>query len=134
MFKEPYEVVSLKKHSDKRGDLFEILRFKDQKVPGEGYIYCFSINPGERRGDHYHTKKLEWMSCVAGEAVILVESEEGKKEKVVMSADDPKVIYFGPGTSHSVLNEKEEPAVVVSYGSKQFDPSDTDTVSKFIEF
>lgn len=132
-FKEPYDVVDLENHIDPRGSLFEILRFKDQNVPGEGYIYAFSVNPGERRGDHYHTKKQEWFTCVYGEAVILIEDKDGNKKKVTLNAEKPKLIYFGPHTSHAVLNESEDIAVLVSYGSKQHDPSDPDTFKKFIE-
>lgn len=132
-FKEPYDVIELELRTDPRGSLFEIMRFKDQNIPGEGYIYAFSINPGARRGDHYHTHKLEWFSCVYGEAVVLIESQDGKKKKIILSADKPKLVYFGPYTSHAVINESENLAVIVSYGSKQHDPNDEDTFRKFIE-
>ena len=133
MFKEPFDIIDLTRHSDPRGDLFEFLRFKDQKIPNEGYIYCFSINPGQRRGDHYHTKKLEWATCVSGEVAVLFEDKEGKKTKISLSSENPKLIYFGPYTSHTFLNEKDVPAVVVCYGSKQHDPANQDTFPKFIE-
>lgn len=133
MFKEPFDIVDLTKHSDPRGDLFEILRFKDFKVPGEGYIYCFTINQGARRGDHYHERKLEWFSCVSGEAIVLLEDVDGNKKKIILSAIEPKIVYCGPGTSHALMNEKKEPAVMISYGSKQHDPEDPDTFPKRIE-
>ncbi len=133
MFKEPFDIVDLKKHSDPRGNLFEILRFKDSKVPGEGYMYCFTINTGARRGDHYHTRKMEWFSCVSGEAIVLLEDAKGNKKKITISANEPKIVYCGPGTSHALMNEKEEPAVMISYGSKQHDPEDPDTFPKRIE-
>jgi len=133
MFKEPYDIVYLEKHSDKRGDLFEILRFKDQGVPSEGYIYSFTINPGERRGDHYHEKKREWFSCVNGEVVVLIEDRDGNKEKIILNTDKPAVAYCGPHTSHAFYNKSEKPAVIVSYGSKQHDPDNPDTFKKFID-
>ncbi len=51
---EPFDVHELSTHTDKRGFLFEILRFKDNGIPGDGQLYTFSIEPGKRRGDHYH--------------------------------------------------------------------------------
>src|SRR3989344_6899889 len=105
MFKEPYDIIDLERHSDPRGNLFEILRFKDHKIPGEGYVYCFTINPGQRRGDHYHTKKQEWFSCVSGKATVLVEDKEGNKKKIILDADKPAVVYCGPYTSHALYNE-----------------------------
>lgn len=133
-FKEPFDVISLTKHSDPRGDLFEVLRFKDQHIPGKGYIYCFTINPGVRRGDHYHTKKLEWATCVSGEATIFFEDKDGKKTKISISASEPKLVYFGPYTSHTFLNETKSLATIVCYGSKQHDPKDPDTIPKVVEY
>lgn len=127
-----FEIIYLEKHSDPRGDLFEILRFKDQKIPGKGYLYCFTINPGQRRGDHYHTKKHEWFSCVSGQAVALIEDKEGKKKKIMLDSDKPSVIYCGPYTAHALYNESKTPAVIVSYGSKEHDPKDPDTFKKII--
>lgn len=132
-FKEPYDCLDLEAHVDPRGMLFEIMRFKDQNIPGEGYIYTFSVNPGARRGDHYHTKKKEWFTCVYGEAVVLVLDKEGNKEEIILSAEKPKLLYFGPYTSHAILNKSKDVAVLVSYGSKQHDPDDPDTFKKFIK-
>lgn len=132
-FKEPYDCIDLDIHSDKRGVLFEIMRFKDQNIPGKGYLYTFSVNPGARRGDHYHKRKKEWFSCIYGEAIVLIEDKKGNKEKIKLRASKPKLLYFGPYTSHAILNKSKKIAVLVSYGSKQHDPHDEDTFRKFIE-
>ena len=133
MFHEPYELVHLVEHPDQRGNLFEVLRFKDHGVPGDGQIYCFTIVPGVRRGDHYHVHKREWASCVAGKTFVLVEDKDGNKEKILLDASEPSVIYFHPYTSHAFINESDAVATVVSYSSKQLDSPDTDTFRKFIE-
>ncbi len=130
---EPFSLRPLTAHTDGRGTLFEVLRFKDDHIPGEGYIYSFSVNPGERRGDHYHEKKHEWFSVVAGRATILVEAADGRKARFEMSAESPGVAYFAPGTAHAIVNESDASAVVVSYGSKQYDPADPDAVRKVLE-
>lgn len=134
MFKEPWDIIELTKHTDARGDLFEILRFKDYHVPGEGYAYTFTINPGQRRGDHYHERKLEWFSCVWGEAVVLLEDRDGNKKKILLGSDKPLLVFCAPYTVHALYNEKETPAVLVSYGSKQHDPEDPDTIAKHIDY
>lgn len=134
MFKEPYDIIHLENHVDPRGFLFEVLRFKDNRIPGEGYIYCFSVNPGKRRGDHYHTCKQEWFACVSGRVTVLIEDKQGGKKKVILDATKPTIVYCGPYTSHALLNESENVAVIISYGSKQHDPSNPDTVLKKIHY
>lgn len=134
MFKEPFDVVDLVEHADKRGVLHEVLRFKDQGVPGEGQLYVFTINPGERRGDHYHEAKREWFTCVSGQVTVLLEDRDGHQEKVELSSINPKIIYCGPFTTHALYNEQGEVATCLSYSSKQHDPDQPDTYSKIINY
>ena len=126
-WKEPFDVRDLTCYVDPRGMLFEILRFKDFKIPGQGQLYTFSIEPHQRRGDHYHLNKREWFTCVHGEAIVLLSDSEGAELAVQVSPKEPKIIYAGPGTSHALINKHEEVAVIVSYGSEQHDPEDEDT-------
>ena len=125
-WKAPFDFLNLKSFKDKRGMLFEILRFEDFNIPGNGQLYTFSINPGQRRGDHYHNKKQEWFTCVSGEAVVLLSNKNDRKA-IKISADKPKVVYAAPGTAHALINDSNKVAVIVSYGSKQHDPQDEDT-------
>ena len=126
-WKEPFDVRDLICYVDTRGMLFEILRFKDAQIPGQGQLYTFSIEPHHRRGDHYHLNKREWFTCVHGEAIVLLSDSNGAKTAVRISPKNPKIVYAGPGTAHALINDKEEVAVIVSYGSEQHDPNQEDT-------
>lgn len=126
--KEPFYYIKLEKHIDERGSLFEILRFKDLEIPGDGQLYTFTINPGKRRGDHYHIKKREWFSCVSGRAIVLLSHVNGKKQAYTLSAEEPAVIFVGSGTAHALINESpDQTAVIVSYGTTQHEIEDTDS-------
>lgn len=133
MFKEPFDIIELISHADPRGVLYEVLRFKDNAVPGEGQLYCYTVNPNHRRGDHYHEKKQEWFACVSGKLIALIEDASGNKKKIALTGERPAIIYCGPRTAHALLNESASPAVVVAYSSAQHDPENPDTISKFIE-
>lgn len=125
----PYEIESLDVHSDHRGSLFEAIRFKTQKIPQGGQLYVYTVMPGERRGDHYHAYKQEWFCCVAGQVRVKLRTPDGSKINELVSAKAPKLVYTGPGTSHAVVNERKEEAVIIAYSSKEFDPSEPDTIS-----
>lgn len=127
-WKEPGDVRALTAHTDPRGFLFEVLRFESQGVPGTGQLYAFSIEPGQRRGDHYHTRKREWFTCVHGEArVLLTDTATGEDRVVLLSAREPSIVYCGPGLAHALVNETDSTSVIVSYGSEEFHPEDPDT-------
>jgi hypothetical protein len=38
------------------------------------------------------------------------------------------MVFAGTGTSHAVVNETDEVAVIMAYASKEFDPTDPDTI------
>ena len=126
-WEEPFHVLDLTSHVDPRGFLVELLRFKDWNIPGGGQLYTFSVEPGKRRGDHYHLHKREWFTCVSGEALVLLTSSDGRNSTVLLSPVEPKMVYAAPGTSHALVNRADQVAVIVSYGSAQHDPKDEDT-------
>jgi dTDP-4-dehydrorhamnose 3,5-epimerase-like enzyme len=127
IWKEPFDSLELARHTDERGFLFEILRFMDLNIPGEGQLYTFSINPGKRRGDHFHHKKREWFTCVSGKATVLLSHQNGNKQAFQLSSDYPTVVYAGAGTAHALTNKFNDTAVIVSYGSTQHEVDDNDT-------
>lgn len=129
-WREPFDVHELFSHIDSRGFLIEQLRFTDDEIPGTGQLYTFSIEPGRRRGDHYHLRKKEWFTCVFGKATVLLSTSDGKTCACVVSPEKPKIIYAGPGTAHALINNMDQVAVIVSYGSEQHNPDDEDTYSQ----
>jgi len=127
--KEPSE-INLNLKEDSRGTLNEILRFRDFCVPGNGQIYTFSINPLKRRGDHYHTKKDEWFTCVLGSVKVLCTNVDEKDFVYEISEKDPKTIYVPKLITHALVNTCNTRAIIVSYGSEQHNHNDNDTFYK----
>ena len=126
-WQEPFDVRDLTIYVDARGRLFEILRFVDDGIPAKGQMYTFSVNPGVRRGDHYHLAKREWFTCVHGRITVLLDDLHGRTEVVELDADRPAIVYAGPGTTHALVNRTAEAAVIVSYGSQQHQHDTSDT-------
>ncbi len=125
-----YFIEPLTVHRDTRGVLFEAIRFKSQNIPTGGQIYVYTVEPGERRGDHFHEKKSEWFTCVSGSVRLLMKTASGEKVNEMLDSVNPSMVYAGVGTSHAVINETATVAVIMAYASKEFDPSDPDTVIK----
>jgi dTDP-4-dehydrorhamnose 3,5-epimerase len=123
----PFEVRDLVLRADARGRLFEILRFVDDAIEGQGQLYTFSVNPGHRRGDHYHLIKGEWFTCVHGRVKVLLDDRQGRTAVIEQRADRPSIVYAAPGTVHALINQTSEVGVVVSYGSQQHHPDAPDT-------
>jgi dTDP-4-dehydrorhamnose 3,5-epimerase-like enzyme len=127
-WEKPYAIEALTVHSDSRGLLYEALRFTSQDIPQGGQIYVYTVAPGARRGDHFHVQKSEWFTCVAGRVRVLMKTKNGDYVNETLEAISPKMVFAGPGTSHAVVNETSEVAVIMAYASKEFDPIEPDTI------
>lgn len=122
-----YEITELNLHSDPRGFLYEALRFSSQSIPQGGQIYIYSLEPGARRGDHFHIEKSEWLICVLGKVRLLLKTEQDEKISKELNGGKPELIFIAPRTSHALKNESKDVAIIIAYSSEEFNPDYPDT-------
>lgn len=122
--------VELKDHchrprlqSDGRGQLFEVLR-----LAGGGQIFFSTTKPGVIRGNHFHSRKIEWFCVVRGEAVIrLRRVGDGSVSEFRVSGDAPQFISIPPLFSHQIENVGSEDLLTMFWCNEIFQASDPDT-------
>lgn len=122
--------VELKDHchrprlqSDARGQLFEILR-----LAGGGQIFFSTTKPGAIRGNHFHSRKIEWFCVVRGEAVIrLRRVGDGSVSEFRVSGVSPQFISIPPLYSHQIENVGSEDLLTMFWCNEIFQASDPDT-------
>lgn len=121
-----YKIKKLEVHSDKRGWLVELLKANELEKPVK-QIHITSIKPGYIRGNHYHSKRMEWFFIVAGKAKLSLQDIK-TKEKICfkLSSKEPKVITIFPNISHAVKNIGKEMAYLVSAQSDIYNPRNPD--------
>ena len=123
------EILDLDKKSDERGWLIEVL---GGELP-EGCEEFVQLNvsvayPGKVRGNHYHTRKVEWFCVPAGQGLLLLKDKEtGETQEVTMGINNLKTIKIQPGTIHAIKNIGEDDMVLIVYANESFDPEDPDT-------
>jgi UDP-2-acetamido-2,6-beta-L-arabino-hexul-4-ose reductase len=120
------EVTVLEKHTDQRGALLDILR--DNEINGCIKQVYFSIsNPGTVRGNHYHLRKIEWLSVIKGSAKMICEDIVTKvKKEIILSDDKPTLVKVSPFTSHAIKNIGNEDMYLLVAASEVFDPINPD--------
>ena len=117
---------------DKRGILHECFNIGGEygDVPSGGHFYALTIEPKHARGNHFHKNKLEWFLCLKGEVRIVLKDEESLVEnEIIIKGMDGKVIEIPPLIRHTLYNDKDENAIIVSYGSIPFNSDQPDTYS-----
>ncbi len=110
-------------HSDARGQLFEILR-----LAGGGEIFFSTTKPGVIRGNHFHSRKIEWFCVVRGEAVIrLRRVGDDSVREFRVSGDSPQFISIPPLFTHQIENVGNEDLLTMFWCNEIFQASDPDT-------
>ncbi|QPJ65218.1 MAG: hypothetical protein G3M78_07370 [Candidatus Nitrohelix vancouverensis] len=124
-----YKISDLDKKSDHRGWLIEALGADDLEAPASfGQIHVSVAYPGKVRGNHYHTRKVEWFCVPTGVGELLLHDlETGEEERVVMGADHLKTVKILPGVVHAIKNTGDTDMALIVYSNEVFDPEDPDT-------
>ena len=123
------EILDLDKKSDERGWLIEVLGGELPEGCEEfGQLHVSVAYPGKVRGNHYHTRKVEWFCVPAGQGLLLLKDQEtGETQEVIMGVNNLKTIKIQPGTIHAIKNIGEDDMVLIVYATESFDPEDSDT-------
>lgn len=121
------DIKVLEKHMDQRGLLLEIL--KDNEITeGMKQVYFSVSKSGAIRGNHYHTRKVEWFSVVKGTASLTFEDNITKERKeLILTEDKPEVVKISPPLSHAIQNIGEDDMYLIIVANEVFDPKDADT-------
>jgi UDP-2-acetamido-2,6-beta-L-arabino-hexul-4-ose reductase len=110
-------------HSDARGKLFEILR-----LAGGGQIFFSTTKPGVIRGNHFHSRKVEWFCVLSGEAVIRLRPVGGNQiREFPVSGESPQFISIPALHTHQIENIGEDDLLTMFWCNEIFQPADPDT-------
>tara|TARA_Y100001936_G_scaffold226849_1_gene246613 strand:- start:122 stop:526 length:405 start_codon:yes stop_codon:yes gene_type:complete len=123
------EILDLDKKSDERGWLIEVLGGElPEGCKKFGQIHVSIAYPGKVRGNHFHTRKVEWFCVPKGKGLLILKDQEtGETQEVMMGVNNLKTIKIEPGTIHAIKNIGEDDMVLIVYSNESFDPEDPDT-------
>jgi UDP-2-acetamido-2,6-beta-L-arabino-hexul-4-ose reductase len=122
-------VDDLDRKSDERGWLIEVLGGKSLDASHEfGQIHVSVAYPGKVRGNHYHTRKLEWFNVPMGKGLLrLKDLKTGEEKDIIMGEGDLRTVHIPLGVIHAIKNIGETDMVLIVYANESFDPDDPDT-------
>lgn len=122
----PIDIIS---HADERGSFFEIVRSRG----GTGQTSFSTTAPGITRGDHYHRRKVERFTVLAGEAEIkLRRLFDDKVFTYMITGDEPKSVDMPTLYSHSIRNVGVETLYTAFWTNDIFNPNNPDTIAEIV--
>jgi len=113
-------------HTDKDGAFQELARSKDVVF---GQLSLLRINPGSKRGFHYHTRKQEWFCCIRGECNLETRSTiSGETNSFSLKASEKEFVGIRTFDTHYLENKGSEICEVLIIISEEYDEKDPDTL------
>lgn len=110
-------------HTDDRGSLVEVI-----KLSSGGQVFFSTTKPGVIRGNHFHTRKIEWFCVLKGEAIIRLRPIGGETiREFRVSGDKPQFVSIPVLHTHHIENVGDEELLTVFWCNEIFDASDADT-------
>ena len=122
-----YNLQNLAIHRDARGWLVEMLKQNEvgQKI---AQIYVASLCPGAIRGNHWHSKRIEWFFVIGGDVQVHLQDTKTKKTKIIdIRSDNPSRISIFPPVAHAVVLRHQlacavAPAYVSDFSCSELPP------------
>lgn len=121
--------IDITRHADHRGAFFEILRSRG----GTGQTSFSTTAPGITRGDHYHRRKVERFTVLAGTAQIkLRRLFDDKVYTFNVTGDEPKSVDMPTMYTHNISNIGTETLYTAFWANDIFDPNTPDTIAEIV--
>ena len=131
---EKIEFIDLEKYDTKdisdnhvNGSLTVIYRDYDEIIKNTPtMVYVSSVNPGEIKGPHLHTKRNSYFICIHGKVTFIVKDKNGKYLETESSSDAPTLIKVPKGIPSAHINSTNEVARVLALADISWKPNDNE--------
>lgn len=121
--------VHITRHADQRGSFFEIVRSRG----GTGQTSFSTTNPEITRGDHFHRRKVERFTVLAGEAEIsLRRLFDDEVFAYRISGDKPQSVDMPTFYTHKIRNIGNTTLYTAFWTNDIFDPHNPDTIAEVV--
>lgn len=119
--------IRLTRHADPRGSFFEIIRSHG----GPGQSSFSTTVPGITRGDHFHRRKVERFTVLAGQATIALRRLFTEKVfELRVTGDEPVAVDMPTMWSHNITNTGDQVLYTSFWTNDIFNPSQPDTIAE----
>ena len=129
-----FSIHSLEKHSTKdindghfNGELTVVWRDWDKLLKNHPkMVYVSSINPGEIKGPHIHTKRTSYFVCIHGKVLFIIKNSDGKYSEIESSAENPVLVQIPNNVPSAHINLDQNISRVLALADISWKPNDNE--------
>ena len=132
-----FSVHPLEKHLTKdindghfNGELTVVWRDWDKLLKNHPkMVYVSSINPGEIKGPHIHTKRTSYFVCIHGKVLFIIRNSDGKYSEIESSAENPVLIQIPNNVPSAHINLDQSISRVLALADISWKPNDNEMIN-----
>lgn len=87
-------------------------------------VYVSSVNPGEIKGPHIHTKRNSYFVCIRGKVVFIAKDEKGKYHEIESSEEEPILVQIPKNFSSAHINISNQISTILTLADLAWKPDD----------
>lgn len=126
--------TKLEKHDTKdiedghlNGSLTVIWRDWDKFIKNEPkMVYVSSVNPGEIKGPHLHTKRSSYFTCIHGKVVFIIKNPTGQYTEIHSSENNTVMVYVPKGYPSAHINLSNDVSKILTLADIAWKPNDNE--------
>ena len=134
MHEEDIKIIDLEKHETKNiddqhvnGSLTVVWRDWDGLIKNSPkMVYVSSVNPGEIKGPHIHTKRNSYFVCIHGKVLFVIKNKQGEYVEKISTADKPLLIIVPKNMTSAHLNLSKGISKVLVLADVAWKPNDNE--------
>jgi len=101
-------------------DWDKILKFEPKMV------YVSTVNIGEVKGPHLHTKRDSYFVCIKGKVVFIVKDEIGKYHEIESSENKPVLVQIPKNIASAHINLHNDSSTILTLANPSWRPDDNE--------
>ena len=87
-------------------------------------VYVSSVNHGEIKGPHLHTKRDSYFVCIRGKVIFVAKDEKGKYLEIESSEKKPVLIQVPKNFISAHINPTNEVSTILTLANPAWTPND----------
>lgn len=131
---EDISVIKLEKHPTKsiidshvNGTLTVVWRDWDRLIKHEPkMVYVSSIQQGETKGPHLHTKRNSYFVCIHGKVLFILKDGKGSYVEIISSDEEPVLVFVPKNTPSAHINLYDKTSRVLALADLAWKPNDNE--------
>ncbi len=89
-------------------------------------VYVSSVEPGEIKGPHIHTKRNSYFTCIHGKVLFILKRNDGSYIEIESDERNPKMIYVPKDMPSAHINLSDSVSRILTLADLAWRPNDNE--------